>query len=207
GLSGLELDEKARVGYEGIRELAVGPSLEDLRYLHLHESCRGRDLVESLASARWQKVLTNLHLMGHQLNADDLLVLLTPPALPALRTLGLWNNEVGDEGLGRLLASGYLDRLRRLNLNTNNLTRRGAEALAGWPHLGEVDVLHVAFNNIGRDGIRALVDSPRRQSRCGLNFCQCSGTLSATEQKQIRDRLGPRSLDRVLDWASDRLQP
>lgn len=205
-LTGLELGVQARIGYEGVRELASSPMLANLRYLRLHEVCRGRDLVDSLVVAPWLQNLTNLHLIGHQLTAEEVLTLLGPSALSSLRTLSLWNNSLGDDGLEQLLQTSALTRLRKLNLNTNNLSRRGAESLAAWPHLGGLEVLHVAFNTIGHEGIWALIDSPHRAANCNLNFGSC-GNTPERERKRIRDRIGLQALDRVEDWALDRLQP
>lgn len=207
GLTGLEMADSTRLGYEAVRELTESPGLANLRYLRLHDTCRTpRELIGCFAEARWLKNVTNLHLPRHYLGAEHLLVLLSAPALPALKTLGLWNNGLGDGGLEQLLEASLLGRLRALNLNATNLTRRGAEALAGWPQLTSLKVLHVAFNGLGHHGIWALIDSPYRDPDCELNLCDC-GQAPAPQRQRIRDRLGTRSLDRVLDWAGDRLQP
>jgi hypothetical protein len=80
------------------------------------------------------------------------------PALRALETLDLHNNQVADDGAIALAASPHLAGLRTLVLSGNELRDVGALALARSPHLGALTTLALSENKIGEAARQALHD-------------------------------------------------
>ena len=69
-------------------------------------------------------------------------------ALPALRRLALWGNNIGDKGCSALAASPFVARLKILALGKNKLGALGARALLDSPHLEQIEELSVVPNKI-----------------------------------------------------------
>ncbi len=112
----------------------------------------------TLRDADWTRLHTlRVHLS--ELDAQRLGALLEALHTPALRTLDLWSNPLGDEG-AKLLAQATLPpTLRELNLTSAQLGPDGARALAHAPWLERLERLSLANNPLGDEGVEALAKS------------------------------------------------
>lgn len=143
--------------------LARWHGLRHLRELHLDSSAIGDTGASAL---RYQHALPHLEILG--LTACALTArgvhALTRRPLPALHTLHLASNPIGDPGANLLARSPLLAQLRTLTLSACHITDAGALALLRSPHLSD-----------------------------NLRWLSLSGNLiSAQTAEALRVRLGPR---------------
>ncbi|NOU31008.1 MAG: TIGR02996 domain-containing protein [Polyangiaceae bacterium] len=79
-----------------------------------------------------------------------------PERLPALHTLHLANNALGDEGAAILARAPILANLRVLHLGMNGIGLDGARALVASPHLDHIERLVLWANPLTERGVREL---------------------------------------------------
>jgi Ran GTPase-activating protein (RanGAP) involved in mRNA processing and transport len=89
---------------------------------------------------------------------------------PALTSLNLGANTIGDAGVKALAESPHLQSLTSLDLGDNYIGEEGAKALAESPHLQNLTLLDLEFNDIGDAGAKALVASPYLKNLTSLNL-------------------------------------
>jgi hypothetical protein len=137
--------------------------------------------VESLARATLPR-LTHLEVRANNLDARDLLTLLTAPGLPRLDDLDAGANKITDDGFEALVESGALARLRTLTLDTGPATRvtpaRWA-AFANSPHVEGMRSLSVARGGAAND-LDALLTAERLRGLRALSV-GLAGTLRRVE--------------------------
>lgn len=113
--------------------------------------------------------LRGLDLAGWHLGGDGLLVLLSSPHLPRLRSLGLAENSlvVREAGMVEYEPPPQLAELSALDLSSNTVDDEGMETLARMPALASLASLSVRqrpdtayYDRIHASGAAALADSP-----------------------------------------------
>lgn len=155
GLSSLEqLNlEQNRLGEAGLKGLAKAPGLPALTGLHLGANDLDASAAQALAATDWFGRLTWLNLASNKLY-DVGMAQLTASGLPALRTLDLSLNQVGQSTAA--WAAG-LPAVETLRLGNTNATDEGVEALV--ERLPALRELHLDATGVGDRGALAIAAS------------------------------------------------
>ena len=148
---------------DGVQQLAAGlgagalPALTELHIFHTHVGDAG---ASALAAALGQGALPRLKRLDLENAAiGDTGLLALAPALrrrPALESLGLASNPIGDEGLAALVAppppagappptTGGLVQLKRLDLSRTQITDAGCATLAAALDRGALPAFEYLF--------------------------------------------------------------
>jgi hypothetical protein len=155
--------------------LNLGPARhENLRILIIESGGLSGGVVRTIAGATFPK-LEYLELWlgsdyyGGDATLDDLAMILSGAAFPALKYLGLRDSEKADEIAAGLADALILGRIEVLDLSLGNLTNEGALALLSGNRLGglkKLDIHHHYVSDEVIDGLKALgieVDANDRQ--------------------------------------------
>ena len=141
-----------------------------------------------LAQCDFLSAVRILDLENNQLENRDLAALADSPHLPALRTLYLWCNRIGDEGLCSLV-SGQLQ-LEQLDLSNNLLNNDGVIRLADSLFFDRLRRLVLSSNRIGDPGGSALAAAPYGRQLVSLDLSKNS--LSAEVMAALREKYADR---------------
>jgi uncharacterized protein (TIGR02996 family) len=173
-----------------MRTLAEMPALANVRVLVMGETAtlRVEDVRVLLGSRRLTR-LEDLALTDTPAG-DELGTLLVGARLPALRTLNVEANGIGDAGAAALARSRLLGRLTSLCLGNGNIGDDGAEALAGSRHAAGLESLHLYCNQIGDRGALALAASPHLGGLKALSLM--SNEIGEDARTALLDRFGGR---------------
>lgn len=142
------------LGATGAKLLAESARLPRLEVLNLHHNGLGDAGLEDLARSVRLEGLKSLNLRYNGITLQKL-----PPDLPlpgALRSLGLYNNGLGDDGAKALARWRALASLAALDLGYNNISGVGGRALAESPYLAGLTVLELRGNRLSPEAASAL---------------------------------------------------
>ena len=103
-------------------------------------------------------------------NLNGLLHLLDRRMFPALTSLDLTGNNIGDTGAQAIAESLNMARLTSLSLGSNNIGVAGAQAIAGSPNMESLTSLNLGGNRIGDTGVQAIAGSPRMARLTSLSL-------------------------------------
>ena len=181
-LSALSLDVGHAVGSNPLRSLIDAPAAASIRSIRL-AGYGGVELAQAICEARgltglevlslglrYDDLSAPLQALGRALFADRLKTLEIPrsnltPAhieslsrapLPALESLDLSHNAMGDAGLLHLLDAPFLPTLRHLNLARTKLTDEAVGLLTGCEALAGLQTLDLSSNAIRLKGLSRL---------------------------------------------------
>jgi len=166
------------------RALGCSAQLHNLRRLFLSESGLGDAGVSALASSPYLKGLTELWLDDNDIGATGFSAVLD--GLPALETLVIYGNSIGDEGLQSIPEN----RLLHLDLAGCQLTDLGVRYLVESPQLAGLTGLLLSRNAIGDRGAQALAHSPHLTNIRILSLIRTAITNSG--RQMLTDRFGDR---------------
>lgn len=174
------------------RFLAKFPSsstLEGLTHLSFREPRLGDRGYRALAHSPYLKKLRMLDLSSSPPESvQGLLDLVRSPNLPALSTLILAHNGLGDLMVQRLLESLSLPSLRKLDLSGNGLTSRSAMLFAQCPNLLSLTSLRLACNRFSADDVPLLVGSPNLANLVVLDLM--ANNIRYDTARTLRHRFG-----------------
>jgi uncharacterized protein (TIGR02996 family) len=174
-----ELMFRTKVGNPLAAALARCPSLRNLDDLALHEctiDADGLAVLTETGAANLRR-LKKLFLQSCLMSAEAAGVLARAPALAALETLYVWQQDgpkdavFGDEGLAALAQSPHLGNLRCLWLYMQKIGHAGARALSATRHLTNLRKLSLGFCRIGAEGACALANGPWPELALQLDHC------------------------------------
>jgi uncharacterized protein (TIGR02996 family) len=100
--------------------------------------------------------------------------LVQSPHLTRLRSLSLFQSDIGDEGCRALVESGFLKHLKVLDLTNGTISDEGARILAACPDLKHLERLCLAANQLTAEGIAVLqatgvpLTAPRQHTAQGI---------------------------------------
>jgi GTPase SAR1 family protein len=161
---------------EMVPELCRGPSLRMLAILVFRLSA-----LDITAIALRHNALSSLCLWDNAIGARGAGVIAeTFSALPALSSLDLRGNNIGDDG-ARAIAD-KLSALSSLDLSFNNIGDDGVRAIAD--RFSALSSLNLSSNNIGDDGARAIADKLSALSSLDLrrNFIGDDGARAIADK-------------------------
>lgn len=137
--------------------LAELPSLHRIRQLSLSRSKLVEDDLFALfgaAPASLERLLLDQCGIGMRRGSR---VFAVPARLPALRTLSLQDNGLGDKGIAVLAANPILATVRELRVGYNKLGEGAVDALLASPHLEQLESLSVGLRV--RGALRARLEA------------------------------------------------
>jgi uncharacterized protein (TIGR02996 family) len=139
--------------------LAKAPCLRTLKVLSLDRCEIGLSGARALAGAAFFGGLRRLNVNYNNFGPEGLLALLekTPPAL---HTLQMVANDLGDPGVSYLAESAASDTLLEVDLGSNGLGEHAAHALATSKHLRDLLVLRLDDHWMSKSAVAALAGSP-----------------------------------------------
>jgi len=153
-LSSLGLRRTA-LGVPGARALAESPYLGGLERLELRGNHVQAEGLRALAQATSLRSLVHLD-VSHNWLAENAVEMLVGARLPALDSIDLAHNRIGNDGARHLAQARWLAGVRTLELGMTNIDGEGARALAHatwWPRL---ETLSLSNNRLGDPGAAAL---------------------------------------------------
>ena len=143
----------------GMNTLAQATSIQSLKVLELQNCEIGDRGLAALLDSPYLQQLEELELTSNELTHEGI-ARMCNTHLPALHTLDLSRNNIGDEGAKHIAESPLSIQLTKLYLTRNGITDRGAKALAQSPHLRQLKVLDIHDNALTEEGYFALAHSP-----------------------------------------------
>jgi uncharacterized protein (TIGR02996 family) len=152
---------------EARARLLSSPRLKRLARLELSSSRIGLSGARFLASSTTLPALTSLDLRNNRLGDEGLAEL--APLLQRLGSLRVSYNCISAAGIRRL-AQVSASRLHTLDLSWNALGDAGAEALAAWPGAATLTGLDLCYAELGDAAAEALARSPYLRSLTVLNL-------------------------------------
>jgi uncharacterized protein (TIGR02996 family) len=182
---------KNRVDVNGLRPLARGAGLGELRALQLDDNPLGPAGAAALSALDLPR-LEQLSLSGCQLGPDGAAHLARWPGLARVGSLDLGGNALGGDGLRALLESPHLTSLVCLDIEHNAVGNAAIEALACSPLLARLETLRLADNALTSRALEALMRSPHLGNLQRLFIGTLRYQLGADVARKARRHFGER---------------